>query len=249
MYTYAITNLKGGTGKTTSAVNLAYSLAMTGKRVLVVDADPQANLTPFFARANRHGKTLLDVLKEPQKAEGCIYRSKYLNIDIIRGNTALRESDVQSEWQLARALAAIQKDYDYCIIDTRPAFENLTMSAVYAADLLLTPACLDKFCRDNLALVDEFLDSIPEEYRPEWLVYATKVDPNRKAQRSIYTDILEKHAYPFLTTCISRSAVVDNALNLYKPVGKHRPKSQVSQDYMELVAELMEREDAAHGEI
>ena len=242
MYTYTITNLKGGTGKTTSAVNLAYSLSLLGKKVLVIDADPQANLTPFFTKANRQGRTVLDVFREPEKVQHCIYRSRYAGIDIIKGNTMLRESDAESGWQLVGALEQVQDIYDYCIIDTRPAFEDLTLSAIIAADMLLTPACLDKFCRDNLALVDEFLDSIPEECRPKWKVFATKVDPLRKAQRSIYEDLLAKHAYPFLETCISRSAIVDNALDYYKPVMKHRSKNQVSMDYMDLAKELMEME-------
>ena len=239
MYTYAISNLKGGVGKTTSAVNLAYSMSALGRKVLVVDADPQANLTPFFAKLSPQGKTLKDVLNDPRKVRGCIYRTKYPGIDIIRGNTSLQEKDALHGWQLAEALEILPDTYDDCIIDTRPAFEGLTFSAVVAADMLLTPACLDKFCRDNLALVDEYLDTVQEDYRPKWKVFATKVDCSRKAQRAIYEDLLSRHDYPFLENCISRSAAVDNALDLYKPVIRHRAKNQVAQDYMDLAAELL----------
>lgn len=244
MKTIVIGNLKGGTGKTTSAVNLAYSLSLLGKNVLVIDADPQTNLTPFFTKANQNGRTLRDVLKEPEKVKHCIYHSRYPGIGIIKGNTALQEGDVVSERWLSCAFEILQDEYDFCLVDTRPAFENIAVSVILAADLLLTPACLDKFCRDNLALVDEFLENLPEQYRPEWKVFATKVDGQRRSQKNIYRDLLGKHDYPFMETCISRSAVIDNALEFYKPVKKHRAKSQVSQDYMDLAKELLEMEGA-----
>lgn len=239
MKTYVIGNLKGGTGKTTSAVNLAYSLSVLGKHVLVIDADPQTNMTPFFVKAGRSGRTILDVVETPGKAAQHIYRSRYKGIDIIRGNTSMREYDIPSAVWLEQALKQVKDSYDACIIDTRPAFENITGAALLNADMLLTPACLDKFCRDNLALVEDAIGQLPEKRNLEWKVFATKVDASRRAQRSIYGDLLMKHDYPFMRACISRSAVVDNALELYRPVAKHRSSSQVACDYMELAKELL----------
>ncbi len=240
MKTIVIGNLKGGTGKTTSAVNLSYSLSELGKRVLVIDADPQTNLTPFFVKAGRSGRTLADVLEEPEKIRHCIYHSKHSGIDIIKGNTTLQELDVTSREWLAEAVELVENEYDFCIIDTRPAFERIAVSAILAADILVTPVCLDKFCRDNLSLVDEFLSGMPEDWRPDWRIFANKVDSRRKSQRNIYKDMMEKHDYPFMETCISRSAVVDNALEFYKPVKRHRSGSQVAQDYIDLAEELLE---------
>lgn len=248
MKTIVIGNLKGGTGKTTSAVNLSYSLSTLGKKVLVIDADPQANLTPFFTKAGKDSFSLQNVMEEPKKIKRCIYHSRYSGIEIIKGLTALQENDVSNGEYLADALELIKDNYDFCIIDTRPAFERITVSALIAADIFLTPVCLDKFCRDNLALVDEFLGSLREEYRPEWKVFATKVDSRRKSQRNIYMDLIAKHDYPFMETCISRSAVIDNALDYYKPVKKHRSGSQVAQDYMDLAEELLEMTKEKEGE-
>lgn len=240
MKTYVIGNLKGGTGKTTSAVNLAYSFSLSGKRVLVIDLDPQANLTGFFTKVNENGVTVRDVLTRAVTIKKAVRRSKYPGIDIIKGSTELCESDVGSADILRNALSLVADQYDICIMDTRPVFENITYTALSAADYLLTPVCLDSFCRDNLALVEDVVDQLP--YDLEWKVFVNKVQINRKAQKNTYMDLMGKHGYPFVETCISHSAVVDNALELRKPVMKHRRKSQPALDYLELSRELLNLE-------
>lgn len=241
MRTITIGNLKGGVGKTTSAVNLAYSFSVLGKKVLVVDADPQANLTPFFTKANQNGKTIKDVLRNPANIRSAIYRSRYKNIDIIKGNPELEEADADDKGILWFALRALNKSvndrYDVCIIDTRPAFEAITVNALNASDLLLIPVCLDRFCRDNLLLVEELYDKL--QVPPEWKIFANKVE-NRRSQLNTYQDMVQKHSWPFMNTCISKGAVVENALEYYKPVLKHRKSSRVAADYLELAKELLE---------
>lgn len=238
MKTYAVGNLKGGVGKTTSTVNLAYSMSVLGKRVLVVDLDPQSNLTPFYGKANKTGNTIRDVLQNPKSIRKAIYRSKYPGIDIIKGDPELREADAEAAGRLKNALLLIADRYDICIIDTRPAFEQLTLNALQAADVLLTPVCLDKFCRDNLLLVEDVYHELGET-APEWKIFANKVE-NKRSQLNTYIDMVQYHSWPVLETCISKGAVVDNALDRYKPVMKHRSKSQVARDYLDLARELLE---------
>lgn len=241
MKTYVIGNLKGGTGKTTTAVNLAYAFAaLYGKKVLVVDMDPQCNMTSVFTKANRIGSTVYRVLTDPEKIADATVRTKYKNIDVIKGDPSLTEGAGFDPESLYDALLSVEGKYDACVIDTRPAFENLTKAALYAADTLLVPVCLDKFCRDNLALVEESLLEMPFTVR--WYALANKVDCRRKTQRTVYADLLGRHAYPFLNTCVGNSAAIDNALAMSKPVMKHRASSAAARDYAELAAEITGKE-------
>lgn len=239
MRTYVITNLKGGIGKTTSTVNIGYSMAVLGKRVLLVDADPQSNLTPFFTQEHGYnGRTIREVFQNPNRIRNIIVRSKYENIDIIKGSVRLKEMDAEDEMVLKSALAQVQNDYDVCIIDTRPALEHITRSALLAGDVFVTPVLLDNFCRDNLLLLEDELQNICDG-KIGWKIFANKVE-NKRAQRETYADMVQKHDWEFLDTCVSKGAVAENALRHYKPVLRHRRKSIVSQDYMDLAEELLE---------
>lgn len=243
MKTIVIGNLKGGVGKTTTTVNLAYSLGLLGKKVLVIDDDPQSNTTAFFRSVNNHGKTIWDLLQRPENCKSCIYRTKYSNIDIVKGDTHLAENDVKYITWLNTLQNTVGDRYDFCLIDTRPAFENLTESVLNAADMFLTPVCLNNSCRDNLSLVEEKIDYLITENDLIWRVFATMVDARRKSQKKTYMDLIEKHEYPFLDTCITYSVVVDNALDLYKPISLHRSGCATAIDYMDLAKEIIREFD------
>ena len=233
-----VTSGKGGVGKTTSAVNIGFSMAKMGKRVLLVDADPQTNLTPFFTKSHgESGRTIREVLRTPEKISHLIVKSKYKNIDIIKGSVKLKEADADNELALKKALSYVEDRYDICVIDTRPAIESITRSALYAADLVVTPVLLDNFCRDNLLLLEDGLQEIEQEF--QWKIFANKVE-NKRSQRNIYSDMVQKHDWDFLDTCISKRAAVENALALYKPLLKHKKKNDVTNDYMDLAKELLE---------
>lgn len=237
MKTFTIGNLKGGVAKSTSTVNIAYSFSMLGKRVLVIDLDPQCNTTRFFAKVNKSGCTILDVLVDASKIKRAIRRTQYKHIDIVRGCPELDESSYYAG--LEAALEIVADRYDACVIDTRPSFESLTTNAVMASDVLLTPVRFDNFSRDNLALVEDFYEDI-RHYNDslEWRIFAVMV-ANSRAQRKASEDLLKKHDYPIMDTCVSRTADIENALSFYKPVMRHRRGSVAASDYMELAKEIL----------
>ena len=158
MKVYVVANLKGGVGKTTTTVNVAYTFSEMGGRVLVIDLDPQCNCTRFFAKVNGYSKTIRDVLENPKITEQ------------------------KTPWRLKEALGYLKKDYDVCLIDTRPVFDMLTMNALYAADVFLTPVKFDNFCRDNLTMVEDAYHEILENNPDlEWKIFANMVS-NPKPQ-------------------------------------------------------------------
>lgn len=242
----AIWNMKGGVGKTTTAVNVGYLLSEKNK-VLLVDLDPQQNSASYFYRYLRK-YTLWDALyvyadSGKNRIGQTITRTNYSNLNILAGgnlsNLKLSEGKLNRK-VLGELLVPIESDYDYILLDCHPDYELLTQMALQYVDFVFVPILLDGFSRDNLNLVRDCIansnNSRSEEL--EYHIYANRVRRTR-SQMVIYRDLLERHDYPILDTCISERAAVGNALNLKKPVALHRRRDQVTMDFKDLTQEII----------
>lgn len=235
----AISSYKGGTGKTTTCVNLAFNLANEGARVLVVDTDPQANCTYMFTKVDSRSKTFSSLFKrEPIK--NCIYRSKFKNIDIIKGSSETEEIEGNVDI-LKKALEDVESKYDYCFIDCHPSMQLPTIAAMTAADILLIPFKPDGYGSTGLLILDDYIRQIRENYNfsLRYFVFITQFTKS-VSQMATIKEMISKHNYPLLDTTVSAHEAVNSAILQRKPLFKHRRSSEVTEDYIQLATEVAE---------
>lgn len=237
-----IWNLKGGTGKTTTAFNLAANLS-NGNRILLLDLDMQANLTSFFDCDTKKYKTnrsdIAELLNNDSIAVNKgIYHSRFENIDYIKGSNDVMKLHLEDISVLGSRLSEISQEYDICIIDCHPDASILSENALAIADLVLIPINLDGFSRDNLNLViKEIIDLEAKCGEINFKILVNKLK-NLRSQRLVYKDLAENHDYPILETSVSEYSGIQSALLRHKPLYMHRSKSLVNEDYTDLANEV-----------
>ena len=250
MKTTAIMNLKGGTAKTVTAINLAAILAGDyGQRVLLIDADSQANLTEFvtagtdinLAGAQAHGFAALLLGKSP-----AVVTSAIRGADLIAASDELMELDVSTvksgkadPMQLTEFLQAVSADYDRCIIDCPPAFSASATAALIAADEVIIPMKLDAF---GIRGMTNLLAQVSNMKRVNPALTVAGILPTmfyRTAQMVEAEQQLKGSGLPVFSH-IRRSAPIDNMTFAQKPIIRSSPRSAAAHDYRRFVAELLE---------
>lgn len=238
---YALANQKGGVGKTTTAVSLGAYLANRGKRVLLVDLDPQANATSSLGiDKNELERSIYDVLISSVPVDTVLVVTSQRGLDLLPSAPALAGADVElveipgRESRLAKALAAVNSRYDFIIIDTPPSLGLLTVNALVASDGVVIPVQCEYLPLEGLAQLVQTIELVHRKLNPQLRirgVLMTMYDPRTRIAREVVQDVRRQFPRDTFRTIIPRSVRLSEAPSYGEPIGTYAPDSAGAQAY------------------
>lgn len=245
-------NQKGGVGKTTSTINLGAALAEYGRRVLLVDLDPQGALSaglgvPHYELAN----TVHNLLVEPRvPIEDVLIHTRVDGLDLIPSNIDLSAAEIQlvnevgREQTLGRALRPLLDDYDYVLIDCQPSLGLLTVNALACSDGVIIPTECEFFSLRGLALLTDTVDKVRDRLNPKLSIsgiLVTRFDTRTVNAREVMARVLERFDDLVFDTVITRTVRFPETSVAGEPIITWAPKSTGAQAYRTLAREVIDR--------
>jgi chromosome partitioning protein len=255
----AITNQKGGVGKTTTCVNLAASLAATRRRVLLVDLDPQGNAT-MGSGVNKHELELsgYHLLLEETPIGDIVVDADRAGYSLLPGNSDLTAAEVQlmqldeRETRLGRRLQPLVGHYDYVLIDCPPSLNMLTLNALTAADAVFIPIQCEYYALEGLSALLETVRQIREVVNPGLEIEGllrTMFDARNNLANEVSQQLLEHFGEKVYRTIIPRNIRLAEAPSYGAPIIKYDKASRGAMAYLALAAELVRRQrEAEHSD-
>jgi chromosome partitioning protein len=250
----AMCNQKGGVGKTTTAINLASALAGYGRKVLVVDFDPQGALSAGLGVVAHDIKTIYDLMVEKDlNVEEVIVQTGVKNLDVIPANIDLSAAEVQlvnevaREQILARILRPILGNYDVIIIDCQPSLGLLTVNALTAAHGVLIPLNCEFFALRGVALLIETIEKVRDRLNPAIKldgILATMYDPRTLHAREVVERLYEAFGDQVFDTIVNRTVKFPDATIAALPITEFAPTSDAAEYYRTVARELVARGSA-----
>ncbi len=248
----AIANQKGGVGKTTTAINLAASLAANDLRVLLIDSDPQGNSTTGLGIAKVQGKpTVYDVLVNDMAADTSIIHTEFEGLDILPADRNLVAAnvelvDIPNRQSILRSrLIDVRDQYHFVLIDCPPALDLLTLNALVAADSVLIPIQCEFFALEGVSQLLNTIERVNSSFGGSLKiegVLLTMYDDRTNLTRQVEDDLREFFADAVFKTVIPRSIRLAEAPSFGKPILFYDVRSRGAESYIQLAKEILAHE-------